>query len=125
MDFVLKESSSAGAISVASSNVFAIDSAIERESGGTISCLTEDEIMAYLHGEPTRAATSIHDHLDQCDICRVLVGEAAQQLGAGSTDEERTCSAARRRTLAPGNVVLRRYEIVRFVASGGMGEVYE
>jgi serine/threonine protein kinase len=87
-------------------------------------CLTEDEALRFVEGEATSSPESIQNHLDVCPMCRVLVGEAA--LAVGHSDQKPEASpASRRRTLATGTVILRRYEIVRFLARGGMGEVYE
>ena len=54
-----------------------------------------------LADEPTacRSVPFCLEQLDQCDVRRVLVGEAVQQLGAGATEREAASSAARLKTL--------------------------
>jgi serine/threonine protein kinase len=88
-------------------------------------CLTEDDALSYIRGDAVRSAGEVQDHLDVCSVCRVLVGEAASALAQSEAPEEERSPASRRRTLEAGHVILRRYEIVRFLARGGMGEVYE
>jgi serine/threonine protein kinase len=87
-------------------------------------CLSEDAALRFVEGEATSSPEAIQNHLDVCPICRVLVGEAVLAMGHAGQKPE-TSPASRRRTLTTGTVILRRYEIVRFLARGGMGEVYE
>jgi hypothetical protein len=84
-------------------------------------CLSPEEALAYVAceaGGPTPEV--VQPHLDQCALCRVVVAEAAR----AATVEELT-GAATLRTLAEGELIGGRYEIRRFLARGGMGEVYE
>ena len=92
--------------------------------GSTDECLSEDEALRYVEGEATASAETIQNHLDVCPICRVLVGEAVLAMGHADESPD-TSPASRRRTLTAGTVVSRRYEVVQFLARGGMGEVYE
>jgi serine/threonine protein kinase len=66
-------------------------------------------------------------HLDLCAQCRVVIGEAARALdtGADAAPPGDRTSVPPRLTLVEGEKIMDRYEIVRFVARGGMGEVYE
>ena len=87
------------------------------QTGGA-DCLSDDDVASYLagNGGPPQLVTR---HIATCSQCRQLVAEAARTLDS-SPRTQRTVA-----TLRPGEVVAERYEIVRFIARGGMGEVYE
>jgi tRNA A-37 threonylcarbamoyl transferase component Bud32 len=82
-------------------------------------CLATDDVLGHLDRRLEGARLqAVRDHLDVCGACRVVMAEAARL----------SISAAPSRalkTLADGETVAGRYEIRRFVARGGMGEVYE
>jgi tRNA A-37 threonylcarbamoyl transferase component Bud32 len=82
--------------------------------------LSTDDVLAHLDRrlEGTRLQ-DVREHLDGCTACRVVMAEAAR-IATASLAAPRTP-----RTLADGETVAGRYEIRRFVARGGMGEVYE
>jgi tRNA A-37 threonylcarbamoyl transferase component Bud32 len=69
---------------------------------------------------PAFDAEAIQHHVDECDRCRVMVAEAVRAL-SGSDH----AGVAPFRTLRDGQLLLGRYRIERYVAHGGMGEVYE
>lgn len=98
-----------------------------RQRAGT-GCLTVDRVFAYVSGAGDDT-TEVQEHLDVCASCRLLMSEAARGVDAAErVDAAATSKAARAgmlRTLVDGERLLDRYEIVRFVARGGMGEVYE
>src|SRR5215471_11432980 len=85
-------------------------------------CLNENEILAFVQGLwENEHLETLHAHLDGCETCQQLVNEAAHALNTASdleVDEEST-------TFQKGVVVGQRYLILRFIARGGMGEVYE
>jgi serine/threonine protein kinase len=83
-------------------------------------CLSTDDVLAHLDRrlEGTRLQ-SVGDHLDACSACRIVMAEAARLATTGD-GAPRTP-----RTLADGENVAGRYDIRRFIARGGMGEVYE
>jgi serine/threonine protein kinase len=92
-------------------------------SGRNSSCPTEEEIFAYIAGSsrtrhnPERLLL----HLDTCETCRRVTAEAARAAhGPGSG----TTRPGKMRTFAEGQMVVDRYRIGRFLARGGMGEVY-
>ena len=86
-------------------------------------CPSPDTIVAYLEGraEPL-VAQQILDHVDICSVCRLTVGNLlrADEQGAAPID-----AAAGLQTFSVNELIGTRYRIVRFIARGGMGEVYE
>jgi tRNA A-37 threonylcarbamoyl transferase component Bud32 len=97
-------------------------------------CLSDDEVLAYASGSlPRDLEEPICGHLYTCASCAVLVAEATRGLttqpGSQTSSDEASTPAERPRsgptTLSVGEVLLGRYRVVRFVARGGMGEVYE
>jgi formylglycine-generating enzyme len=92
-------------------------------------CLTDDQALAYVRGGPggSRPSTEVQEHLDGCAACRVLMAEAARgaTLPVLDPDEEEPRRPDQPLTLVVGQVVAGRYRIQRFIARGGMGEVYE
>ena len=90
-------------------------------------CLTEEEVVAFADGrlEASRISAA-HLHLDLCDVCQLLLSEAAHSLATAITDPsfERE-GPAWNTTFQAGAVVGQRYTICQFIARGGMGEVYE
>jgi hypothetical protein len=90
-------------------------------------CLTPDQAFAYLTGSNVGpAAADVQAHLDRCEGCRVILGEAVRALsqsGGARRDSQRSTPVPL--TLAVGDVIANRYEVLRFIACGGMGEVYE
>jgi len=90
-------------------------------------CLSEDAALAYVRGAADAASDqAVQQHLDHCAPCRVMIGEAARMM-VGDTEAMVGTPGAPvgpLLTLAVGDVVAERYEILAFVARGGMGEVY-
>jgi serine/threonine protein kinase len=85
-------------------------------------CPSEEDLLVHL-STVGPAAEGILAHIDGCAACRMLVAEASRALA-----HEQGLPSVKSggvHTLAPGERVLERYEIRRFIARGGMGEVYE
>jgi serine/threonine protein kinase len=84
-------------------------------------CLTEDLVLALTSGTTTeqeRAAAELH--LDSCEPCQLLVAAAARDFASGVPPAPGAGAM-----LLPGALIANRYRVERFVAQGGMGEVYE
>jgi serine/threonine protein kinase len=90
-------------------------------SGG--SCPSEEEIFGHVAGGSRRQRDSegLLLHLDTCETCRRLTAEAAR---AAEGSAARPSQPGNIRTFADGQLVVDRYRIGRFLARGGMGEVY-
>ena len=83
-------------------------------------CLDAGEVLAHLHGRPERReAEAVRSHLDRCGGCRLLIAEGARATRLPAEPERAP------RTLDDGERIGERYEVRRFIAAGGMGEVYE
>ena len=95
-----------------------------------MACLDDNVIDLLVHGSPDpqqRAAAEAH--LAGCAPCRRLISELMRDAAHAATrtivDAERAPSTGALRLLGEGELVAERYRIVRFLAEGGMGEVYE
>jgi serine/threonine protein kinase len=86
--------------------------------------LSEDEILSFVQGDvPDNKHERIHAHVDECDVCQRLVSEAAHAIDTEPTTESERPSW---NTVFQRNaVVAKRYRVLRLIARGGMGEVYE
>jgi serine/threonine protein kinase len=91
-------------------------------------CPTEEELFAYVVGRAPRHQDPerILGHLDDCETCRRLIAEASRAAQGGSPTQPSTPQHQRdgMRTFADGQLLVDRYRILRFLARGGMGEVY-
>src|SRR5688572_2756054 len=86
-----------------------------------MTCLGPEDALAYVnHSRAPHDHERLSTHLDRCDSCRRLMAEAAAALNGDPSAEPTPV-----RTLAEGGRVLSRYRIDRFIARGGMGEVYQ
>jgi serine/threonine protein kinase len=94
------------------------------DAAPTRSCLNDDEVLDFVGGKLNRAQLeAVHAHLDRCTICQQLVGAAVRDKSASDSGEP--SDSAGSTTFGPGDVVAGRYRIQRFIARGGMGEVYD
>jgi len=81
-------------------------------------------VLEFVSGRSTESERSAIDrHLDACEPCRELVSAAVRTYDASAEISESLADFAT--TFRPAAVVAQRYEIRRFLARGGMGEVYE
>ncbi|MEI9936175.1 MAG: serine/threonine-protein kinase [Pseudomonadota bacterium] len=90
-------------------------------------CLSDEDVLAFASGTLNSSGqVEAHLHFDQCEVCQRLLSEAAHALATAKTapfleSEELSWHT----TFQPGALVGQRYLIRRFIARGGMGEVYE
>jgi serine/threonine protein kinase len=95
------------------------------EHGGKVACLDEEAALDFVQGRLGEAEVErLDEHVDQCGRCRMVLAEATRAFR-----ERTTAAAALARVpftrFAPGDVLAERYRVLRFIARGGMGEVYE
>jgi sulfatase modifying factor 1 len=91
-------------------------------------CLSDDEVLAFAAGTVAAAdEAAIRGHLYGCSACCALVAEAARGMHSNPSEPPPPAPPhpAWPLTLSAGEVLLGRYRVIRFVARGGMGEVYE
>ncbi len=87
-------------------------------------CLGNDDILAFVQGQfEGDNLERVHVHVDACDICQRLVAEAAQALDAEPISE--TARPSWNTVFQSNAMIGKRYRVLRLVARGGMGEVYE
>lgn len=87
-------------------------------------CPSEEELAGLIEGRaPESTADRILGHLDRCSQCRRLVARSIRALD----DREQHgpwAPPGTPRTLRAGLIIAGRYRVDRFLAQGGMGEVY-
>lgn len=84
------------------------------------SCPTADELSTIL--ERRSRPDWLWSHLARCDGCRAIV---STYLGSGDDSQVSYSWRGLEPRLTPGRVVAGRFKVQRFLARGGMGEVYE
>jgi serine/threonine protein kinase len=106
----------------------------EREQVTSSQCLTDEQVLNFVRGCSTESERQAIDrHVDDCEPCRDFVSIAVRTYDAPSAavrpedglGEVALIPAQFATTFRPQAVLAQRYEIRRFLARGGMGEVYE
>jgi eukaryotic-like serine/threonine-protein kinase len=86
-------------------------------------CLAEEVIHALACGGlESRQRSKALAHLDECELCQALLADEVRGLPEFAQAEDSTRPST---LMQVGALVGGRYRIRRFVARGGMGEVYE
>jgi len=86
-------------------------------------CLSDDTVLAFVEGRlGAEELAACHRHFDDCEACQWLVAEAVHAIG---TTHDPAVSQPLGVSLRIGSLVGDRYRVERFIARGGMGEVYE
>jgi serine/threonine protein kinase len=88
------------------------------------SCLSDDEILAFVRGQLTPdRSDNVHVHLDCCSVCQRLMSEAAHALDPEpfANNDHPSWNTV----FQSGSTIAKRYRIVRLVGQGGMGQVFE
>jgi serine/threonine protein kinase len=100
---------------------------LETPAGSSAQCVSEETIAAFAEGHLDQLELeSLHDHLDGCHVCQTLVLDAVRGSAFAVTKPDDGAPAADwNTTFRRGELVGQRYRIKRFIARGGMGEVYE
>ncbi len=88
----------------------------------SVDCPTVDALSALAEGTATAdAAEGIRAHLDCCVTCRQLLADSLRSQPNPAASQLTTWP----QTLTVGETVNGRFRIDRFIARGGMGEVYQ
>ena len=88
-----------------------------------MACIGENTIVAWVDG--SLAATEragVEAHVAGCPHCRAVLSEVGR---SSLVDGALALAAPEGGAVADGTVLAERYRITRFIARGGMGEVYE
>jgi serine/threonine protein kinase len=98
---------------------------VESKGESATGCLDEDVALGFVQGGlPEGDVRRIDEHVDRCEGCRLLLDEAVRAFRGQSTSPTPTAPAPLTR-ISPGDTLAGRYRILRFIARGGMGEVYD
>ena len=88
-------------------------------------CIDEQTALDFVRGRlPGDQVTEVDEHADACARCQVVLAEASRAFRERSTGALPGAAIPMMR-FAPGDKLASRYRILRFIARGGMGEVYE
>jgi len=85
-------------------------------------CPNVDAIASYVGGQPPESdVDALEEHLDACSACARVIVEVLGERRTGSGRPSRP----RPRIFQTAQLIAGRYEVIKFLGAGGMGEVYE
>ncbi|HZL18135.1 MAG TPA: protein kinase [Polyangia bacterium] len=94
------------------------------QDDGPSACIDENAVLDFVQGRLDRVEVArIDEHADGCLACRKAIDGAVRVLRERSTSVDNDPIHFTRCSV--GDKLADRYRIVRFIARGGMGEVYE
>jgi tRNA A-37 threonylcarbamoyl transferase component Bud32 len=95
------------------------------QDGGGSPCIDENAVLDFVQGRLREAEVAhIDEHADGCLSCRQAIDEAVRAFRERVTGFDLPPDPLVTR-FAAGDKLAGRYRIIRFIARGGMGEVYE
>ena len=95
------------------------------QEGGSSPCIDDNAVLDFVQGRLTEVEIArIDEHADGCLACRQAIDEAVRAFRERVTGLEGPPDPVVTR-FAAGDKLAGRYRIIRFIARGGMGEVYE
>jgi tRNA A-37 threonylcarbamoyl transferase component Bud32 len=98
---------------------------VATEGGHGSACIDENLALDFVQGRlSTGVVRTVDEHADGCRECRVLLDEAVRSFRDRVT-LDLPGGRAFLTVFTRGDVLQGRYRIIRFIARGGMGEVYE
>jgi len=93
--------------------------------GGGSPCIDENTVLDFVQGRLREAEVAgIDEHADGCLSCRQAIDEAVRAFRERITGFDLPADPLVTR-FGAGDKLAGRYRIIRFIARGGMGEVYE
>jgi hypothetical protein len=89
-------------------------------------CVDEDQALDFVQGHLSPAMVQqVDEHADHCASCRALINEAVRAFRERVTEAGLHELPTALTRFNHGDKLAGRYQVVRFIARGGMGEVYE
>jgi len=95
------------------------------QSSGGSPCIDENTVLDFVQGRLREGEVAgIDEHADGCLSCRQAIDEAVRAFRERVTGFDLPPDPLVTR-FGAGDKLAGRYRIIRFIARGGMGEVYE
>ena len=90
---------------------------------GAADCIGENTLVALIEGSlDGHDRADVEGHVAGCGDCRALLSELGKSSLVAGAERDQEPAGGR---FGDGSLVAGRYRVLRFVARGGMGEVYE
>jgi tRNA A-37 threonylcarbamoyl transferase component Bud32 len=96
------------------------------DDGAGTACIDENAVLDFVQGRlDATAVARIDEHADGCASCRSAIEEAVRAFRERATTGLEHDDEPMVTRFSAGDKLAGRYRIIRFIARGGMGEVYE